>query len=81
MGFSILGNGEVPVVPVLIGDEAKSIKLADRLLDEGVFSPSFRWPAVPMGQSRLRIVPMATHKKEHLDAMLSAVGKIKIEIK
>lgn len=76
-GFKILGDGEVPVVPVFVGEETKSIKMAERLLEYGIYSPSFRWPAVPKGESRIRITPMATHKKEHLDALLQAFGKAK----
>jgi len=81
LGFKIVGNGEVPVTPVFIGEESKSIRLADRLLEYGIYSPSFRWPAVPKGESRIRITPMATHKKEHLDALLHAFGKVKEEFK
>jgi len=77
LGFKIVGNGEVPVVPVFIGEETKSIKMAERLLKYGIYSPSFRWPAVPKGESRIRITPMATHKREHLDALLQAFDKAK----
>jgi 8-amino-7-oxononanoate synthase len=81
MGFKVLGNGEIPVIPVLIGNEAKSIKLTKKLLEYGIYSPSFRWPAVPKGQSRMRITPMATHKKEHLDALLGFFKKAKNDIR
>jgi len=81
LGFKIVGNGEVPVTPVFIGEEAKSIKLAEKLLEYGIYSPSFRWPAVPKGESRIRVTPMATHKKEHLDALLQAFSRVKEEFK
>lgn len=77
-GFKILGSESVPVVLVYIGDELKSIKFSDMIFDKGIYCPSFRWPVVPHGESRMRITPMATHSIKHLDALVSVfveVGK------
>ena len=78
MGYRIMGSDSVPVVLVFIGDEIKSIKFSDMIFERGVYCPSFRWPVVPQGESRMRITPMATHTIEHLNTLIEAfedVGK------
>lgn len=75
-GFKILGDDKISVVPVLVGDEQKAILFANELYKEGVFLPSFRWPAVPKGMSRLRVTPMASHTRENLDVLVGAFEKV-----
>ena len=78
MGYRIMGSASVPVVLVYIGDEIKSIKFSNMIFEKGVYCPSFRWPVVPQGESRMRITPMATHSTEHLNTLIAVfedVGK------
>lgn len=81
LGFKILGNKKTPVAPLFIGDENKAIKFSEILFERGVFCPSFRWPAVPKGTSRLRLTIMATHTHEHLDTLLNTIEKTGRELK
>lgn len=81
LGFKILGGKEVPVVNILIGDEVVGIKFSERLFQEGIYIPCFRWPAVLKGKSRIRLTPMATHNKQHLDALLVSFEKVGREFK
>lgn len=75
-GFKILGDSMVPVVLVYIGDEIKSIKFANKLFENGIYCPSFRWPVVPQGESRMRVTPMATHTKDQLDKLISVFDSV-----
>lgn len=75
MGFQLFGSKQVPVVPVLIGDEVIGIKFSERLFKRGIYIPCFRWPAVLKGKSRIRVTPMATHTKQHLDTLLAVFEK------
>ncbi len=78
LGFTIIGNGELPVAPVIIGDEQKALLFSKELFNQGVYIPPFRWPAVPKNKSRMRITLMSTHKKDHLDKLIDSfhnVGK------
>jgi 8-amino-7-oxononanoate synthase len=72
MGWQVLGDGSVPVSPVLVGDEDLAIRLQRRLLELGAFAPAFRWPSVPRGMARIRVTPMAGHGAAHLEAALEA---------
>lgn len=72
-GFSILGTSDIPVVCLLIGDETSAVRFSRALFNRAIYCPSFRWPAVPKGKSRLRITLMATHTKEHLEQLLRAI--------
>lgn len=76
MGYKILGSDLVPVVLVYIGDENKSIVFANNIYNDGVYCPSFRWPAVPQGESRIRITPMTTHTKEHMSRLLNVFESV-----
>lgn len=79
-GFRIMGTEDVPVVPVFLGDERRAIVFAEKLFENGVFSPSFRWPAVPKGKSRIRVTPMATHSETHLRRAVQVFKKVGKEL-
>ncbi|RJQ25849.1 MAG: 8-amino-7-oxononanoate synthase [Peptococcaceae bacterium] len=65
-------DGESPIIPVHIGDAAKTMRMADELLERGVFVTGIRPPSVPPGGSRLRVTVMATHTREELAYALQA---------
>jgi glycine C-acetyltransferase len=76
-GFKIK-PGEHPILPVMLGDAALASKMADRLLDHGIYVIGFSYPVVPQGQARIRIQLSAAHTPEQLDRAakaFSAVGK------
>jgi len=50
-----------------IGDESKGLQFAKILWDHGIFCPLIRWPAVPVGKSRLRIIVTVNHTEEQFD--------------
>lgn len=63
------------IVPVLIGDEAKTMDLTRMLFDRGVFVCPIVHPAVPRGTERLRTCLMATHTQEDLDQVFAAFSE------
>lgn len=63
-----------PVVPVLLGDEFKAYRWARRLLDAGVFVSAVVYPAVSLGQSRLRLCATAAHRPEHFDRLFDGLA-------
>jgi len=65
-------EGRSAILPVLIGDPSETVRLACALLDRGVFIQAIRPPTVPVGTSRLRVVPMATHTDAHITHALDA---------
>lgn len=68
--------GPTPIVPVIVGDTAKAIRMSEMLLQEGVFVTGFGYPVVPQGEARLRCQISAGHTREDLDFALSAFTKI-----
>jgi glycine C-acetyltransferase len=76
-GFT-LRPGQHPILPVMLGDAALAGKMADRLLDHGIYVIGFSFPVVPQGQARIRIQLSAAHTPEQLDRAAKAfvaVGK------
>jgi 7-keto-8-aminopelargonate synthetase-like enzyme len=49
------------IVPILIGDEARALKTAARLREQGIYVPAIRYPTVGHGQARLRVTLSAAH--------------------
>jgi len=70
-GFDVI-PGEHPIIPVMIGDAPLAVKLADRLLELGVYVIGFSYPVVPMGKARIRTQMSAGHTREHLDRAIEA---------
>lgn len=68
--------GESAVVPVLIGSDADAAKLSAELLKEGIFVPPAMYPAVPMGESRLRFTISSTHSIDQLEKAVSTLAKL-----
>ena len=65
LGLEIL-PGEHPIVPVMVGDAAKAARMADYLLDKGIYVVGFSYPVVPMGKARIRTQVSAAHTIEQL---------------
>jgi 7-keto-8-aminopelargonate synthetase-like enzyme len=71
MGFDTLGS-ETHIIPIYIGDEDKSIKMARLLFEKGILASAMRWPAVPIGKSRIRCSVTAVHTRSQIDYALGA---------
>lgn len=78
-GFDIK-DGESAIVPVMLYDAPLSQKMANRLLEEGIYVIGFFYPVVPKGQARIRVQLSAAHSKEHLDKAISAFTKVGKEL-
>jgi glycine C-acetyltransferase len=65
-GFQILA-GEHPIVPVMFGDAFLATRMADALLDRGVYVIGFSYPVVPQGKARIRVQVSAAHTTDELD--------------
>jgi glycine C-acetyltransferase len=70
-GFRLI-PGEHPIVPVMIGDAGLASRVADRLLELGVYVIGFSFPVVPVGQARIRTQLTAAHTRAHLDRAIAA---------
>ena len=64
------------IVPIIVGDEARALKVSAALQDAGILIPAIRYPTVAKGQARLRASLMATHTHEQLQTAASAIAQI-----
>jgi 8-amino-7-oxononanoate synthase len=78
LGFEI-PHGASQIIPVLIGENRRTMQLSAKLLELGVFVQGIRPPTVPAGTARLRLTPMATHKPEHIERVIAAFASIAAE--
>jgi len=73
--------GEHPIVPIMIGDAAKAGRMADRLLEQGVYAVGFSYPVVPQGKARIRVQVSAVHTHEDLEFAIEAFTSVRDELK
>ena len=78
-GFDIK-PGEHPLVPVMLYDAVMAQKMADALLQEGIYVIGFFYPVVPKGLARIRVQISAAHQQHHLDKAIAAFAKVGKEL-
>ena len=71
-----LGDAAGHIIPVIIGDSTRCMRLAQQLLGEGVFVQGIRPPTVPPGTARLRVTPMSTHTPADLSHATGAFERV-----
>jgi len=79
IGLDVL-PGEHPIVPVMFGDAKPAVKMADLLLQKGVYVIPFSFPVVPKGKARIRTQVSAAHSKEDLDFAIEKFAEAKSEL-
>ncbi|MFG2288447.1 glycine C-acetyltransferase [Streptomyces sp. NPDC048595] len=70
-GFDVL-PGDHAIAPVMIGDAAEAARLAELLLERGVYVIGFSYPVVPQGQARIRVQLSAAHSTEDVHRAVDA---------
>ena len=70
-GFEIL-PGDHPIAPVMIGDAEQAGRMADLLLEHGVYAVGFSYPVVPHGKARIRVQLSAAHSTEDVERAVAA---------
>jgi len=78
-GFDI-PDGDAAIVPVMLYDAPLAQKMAEKLMDEGIYVIGFFYPVVPKGKARIRVQLSAAHTKEHLDKAILAFEKVGREL-
>ncbi|MBT4345741.1 MAG: glycine C-acetyltransferase [Flavobacteriales bacterium] len=76
-GFQIK-EGIHPIVPIMLGDEKRTVEMAQKVNERGIFAVGFSYPVVPKGEARIRVQISAAHTIEQLDkaiAVFEETGK------
>ncbi len=79
-GFD-LKPGEHPIIPVMLGDAMLASRMADKLLERGVYVIGFSFPVVPKGQARIRTQMSAGLTREQIDIAIDAFTDVGRELK
>ena len=79
LGFRIV-PGDHPIIPVMLGEATLATRMADQLLQEGIYVIGFSHPVVPKGQARIRVQMSAAHTREQLERAVSAFAKVGREL-
>ena len=78
-GFT-LQPGDHPIVPILFGDAAVAVRVAERMLAKGVYVVAFSYPVVPMGKARIRTQISAAHSRADLEFAVRCFVETKAEL-
>ena len=79
VGFDIL-PGEHPIVPIMLGDAALAGRMADALLEKGIYVIGFSYPVVPQGKARIRIQVSAAHSQQDLAEAIEKFAEVRREL-
>ena len=74
------GRSATPIVPIIVGENEKAVKLSSRLFEEGLFAQSLVFPTVPRGTARVRTIVTAAHTSDILDRALEIFVKVGREL-
>ncbi|MEU6275908.1 glycine C-acetyltransferase [Streptomyces populi] len=78
-GFDIL-PGDHAIAPVMIGDASVAGRMAELLLERGVYVIGFSYPVVPQGQARIRVQLSAGHSTEDVNRAVDAFVAARAEL-
>jgi glycine C-acetyltransferase len=72
--------GEHPIIPIMLYDAVISQKMAEKLLEKGIYVIGFYYPVVAKGQARIRVQISAGHTREQLDHAIAAFTEVGKEL-
>ncbi len=72
--------GPTPILPVMFGDAAIAVKIAEKLLEHGIYVIAFSYPVVPQGQARIRLQVSAAHTDEQIERAIKAFAEVGREL-
>ncbi len=79
VGFDIIDSTH-PIVAIMFYDAHVAGKVAEKMLEKGVYVTSFVYPVVPKGKARIRVQISAAHSKEDLDYVVKCFKEVKEEL-
>ena len=78
-GFDI-APGTHPICPIMLGDAVVAARMAEKMLEKGVYVIGFSFPVVPQGKARIRTQVSAGHSREDLEFAVRAFAEVKREM-
>jgi len=78
-GFDLAGKDHA-IIPVMLYDAVLSQKVAEKMLEKGIYVTGFFYPVVPKDKARIRTQMSAAHSKEDIDKCVRAFVECKEEL-
>jgi glycine C-acetyltransferase len=78
-GFNIV-PGAHPITPIMLGDAPLATRMAEKMLEKGVYVIGFSFPVVPQGKARIRTQISAAHTRDDLEFAVKAFADVKREM-
>jgi len=79
LGLNIV-PGEHPIIPVMLGDAVLAQKMAEELLQKGIYVIGFSYPVVPKGAARIRLQMSAAHTDKDLNLAIEKITEVKRQL-
>ncbi len=76
LGFQTAGTLASPIVPVIVGNQERMLRLWRALFEAGLFTNAVTQPAVPIGQDLIRTSYIASHTDEQIDEVLARFAEV-----
>lgn len=73
--YGIVVNSETAIIPIMIGDEGKAMKIMQMLKERGYYISAIRYPTVAKESARLRIALMSSHTREEIDGLARVIAE------
>jgi 8-amino-7-oxononanoate synthase len=70
-------QSESQIIPLVVGNAGRAMRLAAELREAGYFVPGIRPPSVPEGQSLLRVSLCYHHTPEAIDGLLHQLARLR----
>ncbi len=70
LGYQVI-NSSSPIIPVIIGNEKKTLQLSQFLENNGILATAIRPPTVPKSTARIRLVLSSQHQPKHIDYLIN----------
>lgn len=74
--YNVNVHSETAIIPIIIGDEERTMNISKELLSRGIFVSAIRYPTVKKGSARLRVTLMSSHSREELDFVARNIGEV-----
>ena len=73
------GESETPIIPIIVGDPARTMAFSQRLLEEGICAQGIVYPTVALERGRVRLIVTAQHTTEDLEFARDVLKKVGTE--
>ena len=74
--LGLRGEAVSPIVPLILGDEARALAASRALEERGLLVTAIRPPTVPAGTARLRVTLSAAHSEAQVDTLIGELAKV-----